>query len=222
MSNPPPTYISESFYNIHNIITRGLKVSKGGVQDAIQHGLWDLAQKEGLLNYVRALSSVLNSHHLTEDELLFPYFRDKLPEVPFDMLMRWHQEMDGMLNEINLALEACDRNEQLEANLANMLDALTRLEQSWLPHIQTENDVLITKVDALVAQEEQLRLVRQAGEHSSRLAVPAPLTIPFLLYNLPPDERKAFAKNMPAEVVEKLVPFAWKEQWESMKPFFLI
>jgi hemerythrin-like domain-containing protein len=222
MSNPIPHHFSTSFYNIHAIITRGLQVSREAVQAAAQHGLWDDKQKEGLLNYLRAFSAVLNSHHLTEDELIFPYFRDKLPGAPFDVLVRWHEEMVEMLNEINQAVEKCDRNEQLGTNLARLEDSLTRLDESWQPHIQMEDEELITKADMLVPDEqEQLTLVRQAGEHSSKIALPAPLTVPFLLYNLPPDDRKVFSQTMPPEVVQTLVPVVWKEQWESMKPFLL-
>lgn len=223
MSGQIPNHISTSYYHIHAIITRGLKVSREAVQAALQHGIWDKKQKEGLLNYIRALSSVLNSHHLTEDELVFPYFRDKLPEAPFDLLMRWHQEMVGMLDEINQAVEKCDQNEQLGKNLAQMETALTRLDESWQPHIQMEDEELITKADALVPDEqEQLSLVRQVGEHSSRISLlPASLTVPFMLYNLPPEDRKVFSQTMPPEIVQKLVPLVWKEQWESMAPFFL-
>lgn len=222
MPNQIPNYISTSYHHIHAIITRGLKVSSEAVQAAIQHGIWDVKQKEGLLNYIRALSSVLNSHHLTEDEVVFPYFRVKLPGAPWEVLMRWHQEMLGMLNEINQALEKCDRNEQIERNLAQLESTLTLLDESWQPHIQMEEDELISKADALVPDEqEQLALVRQVGEHSSRNANPAPLTVPFLLYNLPPDDRRVFSQGLPPEIVQTLVPVVWKDQWESMKPFFL-
>jgi len=69
--------------------------------------------------------------------------------------------------------------------------------------------------------EEQLKLVRLFGEHGQKNAVPPHLTVPFMLYNLPVDERKVFSQDMPAEVIHNLVPIVWKEKWESMTPFFL-
>ncbi len=221
MSEPPQTNIAVSFNNIHNIITRGLKVSIESVQAVINNDFQDESHREGLFNYIRALSSVLNSHHLMEDEIAFPYFRELLPEAPFDKLMYWHQEMVKMLDEINLALEKCVKNDQLETNLGNLAKALTRLFDTWRPHIQTEAVEFISKADALVSMEEQLRLVGQFSEYGVKTAVPHPLTVPFLLYNLPPEDRQVLSNNMPVEIVTHLVPVVWKEQWASMGPFFL-
>ena len=47
------------------------------------------------------------------------------------------------------------------------------------------------------------------------------LTLPFILYNLPVQQKSAMAEGMPAEVVEQLVPIVWREKWEPMKPFLL-
>jgi hypothetical protein len=221
MSEPPQTNIAVNFNNIHNIITRGLKVSIEGVQAVMEHGFQDESHREGLFNYIRALSSILNSHHLTEDEIAFPYFRELLPEAPFDKLMYWHQEMVKMLDEIKLALEKCAKNDQLEMNLGNLLEELTRLYDTWRPHIQSEAVEFISKADALVSVEEQIRLVGQFSEYGVKTALPHPLTVPFLLYNLPPEDRLVFSKDMPAEIVQHLVPVVWKDQWASMLPFFL-
>jgi hemerythrin-like domain-containing protein len=221
MSKPGESNIAASFLNIHNIISRGLKVSMESVREGIQHGLQDGSRREGLFNYIHALCSVLNSHHLTEDELAFPYFRDKLPGAPFDVLIRWHEEMVEILEEIKLALEKCEKGEHLQSNLGDLADALTRLNESWQPHIQMETEEFISKADALIPVEEQLRLVRQFAEHGTKIAVPHFLTVPFLLFNLPREDRQVFSKDMPAEVLQHLVPVVWKEKWESMRPFFL-
>jgi hypothetical protein len=74
MSTPQESNIAVSFYNIHNIITRGLNVSIDGVQGALQNGFQDDGSREGLFNYSRALSLVLVAHHLSEDEIAFPFF----------------------------------------------------------------------------------------------------------------------------------------------------
>jgi hypothetical protein len=132
--------IAVSFRNIHSIITRGLSVSIENVPGVLQHGFQGEGKWDGLFNYIRALSSVLNSHHLTEDEITFPYFRDKIPEAP---------------------------------------------------------------------------------EHGVKHAVPPYLTVPFLLYNLSPEDRLVFSEGIPAEVLQNLVPIVWKAKWESMIPYLL-
>jgi hypothetical protein len=45
--------------------------------------------------------------------------------------------------------------------------------------------------------------------------------VPFLLYNLPPEERAIFSQGMPPVVTQELVPVVWKEKWSPMKPFLL-
>jgi iron-sulfur cluster repair protein YtfE (RIC family) len=199
MSEQQESNIAVNFSTVHNIITRGLRVSIEGVQEVLQRGFPDEVNREGYFNYIRALASVLTAHHLTEDEIAFPYFREKLPEAPFDRLIDWHQVMVHLLDEIKLAAEKYEKNDQLETELRNLENALTRLNESWHPHILMETNEFISKADALIPVEEQLRLVRLFGEHGQRLALPPYLTVPFMLYNLPEEERKVFSQGMPPE-----------------------
>jgi hemerythrin-like domain-containing protein len=221
MSNGKESNIAVSFHNIHSIITRGMKVSLKGAQGIIQNGFQGEINREGFFNYIQALTSILHAHHLMEDNVAFPYFREKLPDAPFDDLTFWHHKMSEMLDEINLAADKCKKNEDLEAELKKLENALSRLYEGWPYHIQPETDEFINKADALVPVKEQRRLVRQFAEYSRNLAVPPYLTVPFMLYNLPEAHREVFSKGMPAEVIKNLVPVVWKEKWASMKPFFL-
>jgi hemerythrin-like domain-containing protein len=222
MAQPRPAHVATSFFNIHNIITRGLRVSIEGVQTGRQQGFPDEKNREGLFHYIGALCSVLNAHHLTEEEIAFPYFQEILPNAPYAALIFWHQKMLEVLDEIQQALDQCRKVDQLEANLGILENALTRLNDMWRPHIQSEMDQFFAKADALISVEEQLRLVGLFSEHDLKIAVPHPLTIPFMLYNLPPQDRPVFAQGIPAEIVQNHVPNTWKAQWEPMTPFLLV
>jgi hemerythrin-like domain-containing protein len=221
MAKQQDSNIAVSFFNIHKIITRGLGISQESVQRILQDDFQGKADHEGFFNYIRALTSVLNAHHLTEDELAFPYFRNKLPEAPFDMLTRWHHEMVQLLDEINLAVENFKKNDGDDSELRNIEKALAQLNEMWPAHIQIETDEFINKADALIPVEEQLRLIKLFAEHGQKNSYPPYLTIPFLLYNLPLEDRKVFSKGMPEEILQNLVPIVWKEKWESMTPFLL-
>jgi hypothetical protein len=74
---------------------------------------------------------------------------------------------------------------------------------------------------ALIAPEEQARMIKQFVEHSQQYMKPDFLVIPFLLYNLPQEERTLFSRAMPAILIEALVPVVWKEKWAPMKPFLI-
>jgi hemerythrin-like domain-containing protein len=221
MAKQQDSNIAVSFFNIHNIITRGLGVSLESVQRILQVGFQGEMDQEGYFNYIRALSSVLNAHHLTEDDLAFPYFRDKLPEAPFDNWMYWHKKMVVILDEINVAMEKCNKKDQLEAGLRDMENALSRLKEGWPYHIQPETDEFINKADALVPVEEQLRLVKLFAEYVLQHALPLHLTVPFMLYNLPMEDRQVFSQWIPAEGILNLISTSWKEKWEAMIPFLL-
>jgi len=213
--------IAASFFNIHAIITRGLRVSIEGVKKVGNSQFHDAEHHKGLFLYIQALVPVLHSHHLTEDEVAFPYFRDKLPDAPFDDLSKYHKEMVKVLDVISNALEKWERNDEPEVNRRQVEKSLILLNEIWIPHIQSETDTFIVKADALLPMEERVRLVGEFAEHGVKHAVPHPITVPFLLYNLPPDERAVFSQGMPVEVVQHLVPVVWKAQWEAMQPFFL-
>ncbi len=221
MSGEHESNVAVSFFNIHNVITRGLRVSLESVRRVLQRGIQGEESREGFFNFIRAHTSVMNAHHLTEDEIVFPYFRDKLPEAPFDSLTYYHHVMVLILDEINLALDRSNNKDQLEIELRNIEKALARLNEDWPYHIQPETDEFINKADALIPVEEQLRLVRLFAEHDLKNAMPLHLTVPFMLYNLPLEDRMVFSQGMPAEVVQKLVPVDWKPKWESMRPYLL-
>lgn len=216
----PEAYIAESFQNIHDIITRGLKVSieKAGV--FTEQGFADQSQREGFFNYVQALTIVLTSHHLTEDEIAFPYFREKLPHAPFTALTQTHKVIVHILDEIASLLKSRD-DDQLDTVLHDLAGSLEQLDDLWHPHIRIETNEFINKADELISVEERLRLVGLFSQYGQKYAVPPFLTVPFMLYNLPVDQRKAFSRSMPAEITQNLVPIVWKDQWESMKPFLL-
>jgi hypothetical protein len=165
---------------------------------------------------------VVDSHHLTEDELVFPYFRDKLPAAPFDLLSSQHKLIVPILGEIRVAADKCGKEDQVGAALMDLGDALQRIDVIWHPHIRMEEEAIVDKADALLPVEEQLRLVKQWTEHGVAHIGSPFLTVPFMLYNLTPEVREAFAAGMPKEVTQNLVPVVWKEKWESMTPFLLI
>jgi hemerythrin-like domain-containing protein len=221
MSNQTEGIFAASLVAIHNVITRGLKVSIESAGKFAARGFADATEQAGFLNYVRALVSVLDGHHITEDDIAFPYFRDKLPEAPFDLLSAQHQEMVPLLGQIRAAVERCEKPGQVEAGLRDMEAALRRVDAMWHPHIQIEQEHLVEKADALLSVEEQMSLVRSVGEHVQKHTGPPYLTVPFTLFNVPAQERAVFTEAMPPEVTGHLVPVVWKEQWASMAPFLL-
>jgi len=206
--------LGANLMRVHRAVTRALDVAIEGGQQAAAQGWPDESTREGYVNYVRSLISFLRGHHLGEDDLIFPYFQDKLPDVPYERLAREHYALEELLVRLEGILDAED--------LAELLPGLQAARSMWHPHIQIEEEHLAPEVlGRLLPVEEHVRLGRQSAEHSQAHSGPDYLVVPFFLYNLGEEDRAALARVMPPIVTQELVPHVWKEKWASMKPFLL-
>jgi hypothetical protein len=137
-----------------------------------------------------------------------------MPDTDFDQLEADHQAMHGILAEMRAAREV--------GSLADMQAALAKMAELWYPHIKTEEAEFSPAVAAeILSIPETIDLAQKAGAHSQEHTQPAPLAIPFLLYNLEGADRAYMMAAMPPEVTQQLVPVVWKDEWAPMKPFLL-
>jgi hemerythrin-like domain-containing protein len=207
---------------IHAIITRGLTVATEKSQVFAQAGPPDASTLAGFTCYARSLASVLHGHHLTEDELAFPYLRTKVPDAPYDLLTAQHQELAALVDQTRTAIDDVEAGRDVAASLTRLNGVLRRAIEVWQPHIGIEEDRFAPdKVGPLLAREEHVRLGGLYAAHGRRHMGPAALVVPFLLYNLPREERALFARNMPFVLTRLLVPVVWKNRWAPMRPFLL-
>jgi hemerythrin-like domain-containing protein len=222
MSEMTGPNIAVDLMRIHRVITRGLQVGMEYSQSFARDGYPDVAAHEGFVSYVQALVAVLHGHHLGEDELAFPYFLDKLPDVPFDVLTKEHAQMGLLLDEANATLDEVREESQAGASLEDLNGVLTRLAGLWHAHIaKEENGLRPDVVGPMLDAEEHVRLSRMLAEHSQKHGGPDYLVVPFVLYNLGPEDRAVMSQAMPPIVTQQLVPLVWKEKWAPMKPFLL-
>ncbi len=222
MSTDHDDGISEGLKRIHAVFTRAIAVSIEYSWEYAQKGFPDPAIQEGFTNYIRSFVSLLNSHHLTEDELAFPYFKKLIPTAPYDRLSEEHQQIVVLLDQIQSATEAATLGDHPKENLNEMNRLLVKLQQMWHPHIHTEEtDFDKDKVNQGYSHEEQDRMNTEFAQHSANHSGPDYLVLPFMLYNLTPDDRTEMIRLLPPIVTQQLIPIAWKEQWKSVQPFLL-
>jgi hemerythrin-like domain-containing protein len=214
--------VASDLVRIHKIITRGLEVAIERSRTFAQEGYPNASTREGFVKFVQALASVIHGHHVTEDDVAFPYFRDKLPEMPFDELTGEHGEMEPILDAIRAAVEGIAAQPGGGPALDELNQALVRMADLWRPHIQKEEAGFRPEaVGALLTVEDQIDLARQFAQHSQEHTGPDYLVVPFMLYNLVPEHRAILSQAMPPMVTQQLVPVVWKDKWEIMKPFLL-
>lgn len=214
--------IAEDLLCIHAIITRGLNVSIEKGRSFAQAGYPDASTREGFTAYVGTLVSVLHAHHLTESDLFFPYFRDKLPDAPFDLLITQHRELEPVLQQAKEVTGEVSAEARAGTALARLSNLLGTIAEFWHPHIRIEEDHFsVERVATLIDAKENETLARAATKHSQQHSGPDHLVVPFLLHNLPPDKRPSFARLMPTVVTRLLLPIVWKRKWAPIRPFLL-
>ena len=217
VSDPPISLVL-----IHRAISRGLDVGRRYAESFSRDGYPDPATGAGLTLYLQTLAGILHQHHSAEDEIAFPFLRDKLPDLPFDDLIAEHEQMEEILGELVSILERLKGGAGEELVLDGAGTALSRLSEIWPGHIDAEETGISTgKLVSMVGPEALGSWLAEMGQHRPQGAPPDPVGIPFFLYNLSEGDRAIMAQQMPPAVVQELVPGPWKEYWAPMRPFLL-
>ncbi|MFN2218495.1 MAG: hemerythrin domain-containing protein [Anaerolineae bacterium] len=207
---------------IHRVITRGLEVGMRHAASFARDGYAGPAAGAGFALYLRALAGVLHQHHSGEDEIAFPFLRERLPGLPLDALIAEHVQMASVLEEMTPLLDMLKGQAGEGAALEAAGEALARLAKIWPGHIGVEETIISMKRLGTVAGAEELAAwLASMARHRPEGAAPDAVTVPFVLYNLSPEDRAIMAKNMPPLITQELVPGPWLAQWAPMKPFLL-
>jgi hemerythrin-like domain-containing protein len=207
---------------IHAVITRAINVSIEKGQEYLDKGYKDEKVKRGFVDYTHCLGSFLNGHHVGEDDILFPFLKDRMPDARFDQLSLEHRRLSRLLVDLHAANLGLSTGSDPNEDTDKILKAAGKILEIWGPHIEVEEAYMSTeRMNQVTSFEEQDLINRQTTEHAQKNSEPANLLIPFVLYDLQPDLRARFARHLPAEVKDQMVPIVWRETWESMWPFLL-
>ena len=215
----PQPEIGGDLVRVHRAISRALEISKEFGTLYTAQGYPDTDTQNGYLIYVRCLVKLLHAHHVTEDKGMFPYLRDKLPDAPYDILMEQHNEMVPLLDKIKTLLSRA-RSSQPTETLNTLQSALTHTSDVWHTHIILEEahfgpDAVVTVLSAA----ERRKAAKITANHSARHQFPLSLMLPFLLYNMPSEDREIMIQLMPGFISPMLA--VWKPRWKIMIPFLL-
>jgi len=200
---------------IHKIISTGLRTSIRKCDEYLVKQGIPSGEATGFCMYVSTLKWVTHAHHLSEDEIAFPYFKDYL-EAPYNILKVDHKTMARILDSLDQSLL-----EVSTSGVGKLRVVLGEFDSLWGPHIKIEEEHFTPqKLQAVIGMEEQVDLVKKLGEHSIRNSGPGPLALPFMFYNLEGRDREDFMKPIPWIAKKILVPVIWRNQWKAMSSFF--
>jgi hypothetical protein len=159
---------------------------------------------------------------MTEDELVFPYFRPHIPDAPYDILTADHQRVVILLESVAKIIEEIAVNPQQPEKYNQLALPIIEIDRIWHPHISIEESWFNQeRISACFSDEEQENIGREFAFHSQKHSGPDFLVMPFMLYNLPSEQRTLLARTFPPIVTEQFVPIVWKEKWAPMQPYLL-
>jgi hemerythrin-like domain-containing protein len=200
----------------HHIITRALDVSIEHCDKSLKAGKLDITSENGFIDYIQSFKTVITTHHHLETQKVFPYFREKIPDLPVDKLNKEHGQIGILLNEIDDIIS--DLND--ESSIEQLNTTLTGINDIWHPHIDVEEQYFTAeRMDDLLDKDETIMLLKIYGEFIMERYTPDYLVIPFQYYNLPPAEREIWAQILPEIITQKLIPIEWKDKWSKMADF---
>jgi hemerythrin-like domain-containing protein len=208
--------VGSDLVRIHKVITRALDVA---IQNSQGRNLDEIRQ--GFASYARAMTVLLHAHHSGEDELVFPFWKTRLPGGPFEELGRQHGEMLEFLELIERWLNAGAEAWQTSA-MDELHGALSELSDLWSKHIALEEATVGPEnSQTYLTAYENGQMAKQLAEHGQKLSQPGELVMPFIVYNLEEEDRGEFLSLLPPVVAQQLIPVAWRPVWEPMRPFLL-
>lgn len=214
--------LADYFLTIHKVISRGVDISNAHIDGFIKDGFPNEKIRDGYLNYVHALTVLFDSHHKTEDDIAFPFFREALPKTHFEWLLEDHDLITGFIEELQPILESLNKREQVQINLVNCKEVLLKMSDRWYGHIELEEEEFINLIDDLTSDEERARLFTQFGSYNFKLLEPHHLSFPFMLYNLEPQDQQHILSAYPQGWFAEIDTLEWRERWGSMIPFLLV
>lgn len=219
--SPNTPNLAKDLIRIHKVITRSIQVSLSEGNKHLQLGFPTPEAQQGYSSYIHSLASVLESHHQSEDQIAFPAFRNVLPLAPYAQLTAEHHQFEILLAKIPVRITELSGDSPMNT-LKELVDILEELSSLWKPHIHVEEEYFSEEVlNAVMNPEEQGRISAASSQYSQEHSGPPFWVVPFILYNLEPDERAVMASFLPPVIKDELVPKVWKDQWAPMKPYLL-
>lgn len=208
--------LTDGMVKIHKLITRALSVSVVKCDEYLGKKEIPAGEAKGFVMYLTTLVRVMHAHHMGEDEIVFPYFKNRI-EAPYDRLNEEHIRMSKMLDDLGKSIEKIS-----VSDLARLRSYLDTLQKLWAPHIRAEESSFASGIlKGKMTDEEQKILVDKVSKHGAKSSGPGPVTLPFVIYNLQKEDRKEFLSDFPWILKNFLIPVVWRSKWKPMEPFLL-
>ncbi len=124
--------------------------------------------------------------------------RDKFPQAPYERLSADHKDIHALLVPVRQAV--ADLNVQGNGNgLSRLVDTLRKIAKAWPPHFRMEEEHFLRQIPFGINGSRDAGQPERGDGEAWVGAFPFPpyLTIPFILFNLQPEDRALWLEHMP-------------------------
>ena len=160
----------------------------------------DTAAAAALGRAFAAIVGLIHDHHLTEDDVMYPFLLDRVRNFEHDAirLENDHVELDAAMARINARIRLLAH--QLSPALwqdtrSHLLDEAAAFDRVLVDHLDREEDAVIPPFESMISEAEQHTLQKEeatlATYRHMRLAVP------WVLANATPEEEKYLRTTAP-------------------------
>ena len=211
-------HLSKGLELIHKVLSRPLDIGISHLDKCLISNKIDIENHAGFKDYISSLVTVFFGHHHGEDEIMFPTFEEKIKDADFSVLKNQHKELHPLAEQIKHKIDI--DNPTIE-NYREIRSLLQDTKDLWGKHREEEEQTVELDLEPVLSLKEQIELSDKLGKHGQSMSSPAPLILPFLIYNLEGKDRRDFTREMPWILKKFIVPVLWKKKWQKMKPFLL-
>jgi len=191
MSTAPDTTAYRAVHRALRVAPRRLAAGARSI------GGGDRRRVAAVAKYWRGYQGETLCHHTIEDDIVFPALLRRVPEAAglLDQTDEDHHELDRLMAACTAAVDGLDPWGEV-AQLHELADRLDRLADLMDRHLDLEDAEIIPLVETWFTADEFEQLEQQANK-AIGLGKQAFFTIPFIVGEMPDDERKRLMADAP-------------------------
>jgi len=228
MTATPSTAISAKFamdtHLIHKVLANNIQVILRHIDTVVAQGEeHDKQAAKHLLEHIGLYGAYLHHHHYHEEEIVFPVFKERLPELmaTLDKLASDHAELVNDLKTIETLTKPDSTKTDTDLQVLGQLAPVLRRVSDFIgPHFKIEEDTFTVEALSTKVTYEDLHDIEKKIMANIRADPHAPVFFAFLVYTLDAKDLHAIIGQTPWILRKIIFPYVWRGKYKNYIPFY--
>ncbi len=95
---------------------------------------------------------------MAEDNVIFPYVQNLIPDVPYKRLMDEQEILSIQLEKIENIIPDLKSYKDLKISLRHLSSVLGKIDELWHPHIKIEENMIYEKMGSMINTTDMIQL----------------------------------------------------------------